>query len=135
MWSLIINLVYAQSCQKYLANLGRHRQGWLWAKTRRAGLKPAPQIRWFFSSHCPSYVSQVIRPRRRTQLNKSATTSWRGRTRRPPMTAIVKVVSNAYGAPIDVETLRSLLLFCGAGLTVSLLAVASFGLDLSPGFF
>jgi hypothetical protein len=29
MWSLIINLVYAQSCQKYLANLGRDRQGWL----------------------------------------------------------------------------------------------------------
>jgi hypothetical protein len=51
------------------------------------------------------------------------------------MTAIVKVVSNAYGAPIDVETLGSLLLFCGAGLTVYLLAVASFGLDLSPGFF
>jgi hypothetical protein len=28
MWSLIINLVYARSCEKYLANLVRHRHAW-----------------------------------------------------------------------------------------------------------
>jgi hypothetical protein len=50
------------------------------------------------------------------------------------MTAIARVVSSACRKRVDVETLRSVLLFCGAGLTVSLLA-ASFGLDLSAGFF
>jgi hypothetical protein len=50
------------------------------------------------------------------------------------MTAIARVVSNVSGTPVDVGTLRTVLLFCGAGLTASLLA-ASFGLDLSPGFF
>jgi hypothetical protein len=29
MWSLIINLVYEQSCEKYLADLARHRHGWI----------------------------------------------------------------------------------------------------------
>jgi hypothetical protein len=50
------------------------------------------------------------------------------------MTAIARVVSRAYGTPVDVETLRTVFLFCAAGLTVSLLA-ASLGLDLSAGFF
>jgi hypothetical protein len=50
------------------------------------------------------------------------------------MTAIARVVSSASGTPVDIETLRTVLLFCGAGLAVSLLA-ASLGLDLSPGFF
>jgi hypothetical protein len=50
------------------------------------------------------------------------------------MTAIAKVVSSASGTPVGVDTLRTVLLFCGAGLTVSLLA-ASLGLDLSSGFF
>jgi hypothetical protein len=50
------------------------------------------------------------------------------------MTAIARAVSRASGTPVEVETLRTVFLFCGAGLTVSLLA-ASLGLDLSPGFF
>jgi hypothetical protein len=50
------------------------------------------------------------------------------------MIAIARVVSRASGAPVDVEMLRTLFLFCGTGLTLSLLA-ASLGLDLSPGFF
>jgi hypothetical protein len=29
MWSLIINLVYARSCEKYLADLARHRHSWI----------------------------------------------------------------------------------------------------------
>jgi hypothetical protein len=50
------------------------------------------------------------------------------------MTAIARVVSSASGTPVDVETLRTVFLFCGAGLMMSLLA-ASLGLDLSAGFF
>jgi hypothetical protein len=51
------------------------------------------------------------------------------------MTAIAKAFANAL--PVispDVDILKTVALFCGAGLLVSLL-VASYGLDLSAGFF
>jgi hypothetical protein len=48
--------------------------------------------------------------------------------------AIAKILSRASAIDIDVETLKTLAIFCGAGLFVSLL-FASYGLDLSPGFF
>jgi hypothetical protein len=50
------------------------------------------------------------------------------------MAAIAKVLSRASGIDIDIQTLKTLAIFCGAGLFVSLL-FASYGLDLSPGFF
>jgi hypothetical protein len=50
------------------------------------------------------------------------------------MTAIARVISNASGTIVNVETLRTALMFCAVGLTASLLA-ASYGVDLSPGFF
>ena len=37
-------------------------------------------------------------------------------------------------APVYIETLKTIAMFCGVGLTVSLL-LASYGLDLSAGFF
>ena len=36
--------------------------------------------------------------------------------------------------PVYIETLKTIAMFCGAGLTVWLL-LASYGLDLSAGFF
>jgi hypothetical protein len=51
------------------------------------------------------------------------------------MTAIAKVFSNTIPAiSPDLDILRTVAVFCGAGLFVSLLA-ASYGLDLSAGFF
>jgi hypothetical protein len=51
------------------------------------------------------------------------------------MTAIAKAFSNAIPANSpDVDILRTVAVFCGVGLVVSLL-VASYGLDLSAGFF
>jgi hypothetical protein len=50
------------------------------------------------------------------------------------MLAIARALSRASGANVDVDTLKTLLVFCGVGLTVSLI-LASYGLDLSPGFF
>jgi hypothetical protein len=47
------------------------------------------------------------------------------------MNAIAKVLFRASGTDIDFKTLA---MFCGAGLFVSLL-FASYDLDLSPGFF
>jgi hypothetical protein len=38
------------------------------------------------------------------------------------------------GTPIDIEMLKTIAMFGAVGLTVSLL-LASYGLDLSPGFF
>jgi hypothetical protein len=53
---------------------------------------------------------------------------------RSQMAAIARVLSRASGTEVDVETIRTLVMFCGVGLTVSLL-LASYGLDLSAGFF
>jgi hypothetical protein len=51
------------------------------------------------------------------------------------MTAIAKALSNAMPAnSLDVDGLKTVALFCGAGLFISLL-VASCGVDISAGFF
>jgi hypothetical protein len=50
------------------------------------------------------------------------------------MAAIAKVLSRATGTDIDVEIVKMLAIFCGAGLLISLL-LATYGLDLSEGFF
>jgi hypothetical protein len=50
------------------------------------------------------------------------------------MATIAKALSRVSGTQVEVETLKTIIMFCGVGLTVSLL-LASYGLDLSPGFF
>jgi hypothetical protein len=51
------------------------------------------------------------------------------------MTALVQALSRISASTnVEAETLKVLGLFCGAGLVVSLL-FATYGLDLSPGFF
>ena len=51
------------------------------------------------------------------------------------MAAIAKVLSHTFpGIRFDIKVLKAIAMFCGVGLTVFLL-VASYGLDLSPGFF
>jgi hypothetical protein len=53
---------------------------------------------------------------------------------RSQMAAIAKLLSRSSGTQVDVETLKTVAMFCGVGLFVSLLA-ALYGLDLSGGFF
>ncbi len=48
--------------------------------------------------------------------------------------AIARVLSRASGTQVDVETLKTIAMFCGVGLIVSLL-LATNGLDMSAGFF
>ena len=50
------------------------------------------------------------------------------------MTAIAKVFSRVSGTEVAVETVKTIAMFCGAGLFVALL-FATYGLDLSAGFF
>jgi hypothetical protein len=51
------------------------------------------------------------------------------------MTAIAKAFSNVIPAiSLDVDILKTVTVFCGVGLCVSLVLV-SYGLDLSAGFF
>jgi hypothetical protein len=50
------------------------------------------------------------------------------------MTALVQVLSKFGGTNVETETLKLLAIFCGAGLAVSIV-FATYGLDLSPGFF
>jgi hypothetical protein len=50
------------------------------------------------------------------------------------MATIARVFSRASGADVDVETIKILVMFFGVGLTVSMM-LASYGVDLSPGFF
>jgi hypothetical protein len=50
------------------------------------------------------------------------------------MSTIARVLSRTSGIEVEVESLKTVAMFCGAGLFVSLL-FATYGLDLSPGFF
>jgi hypothetical protein len=50
------------------------------------------------------------------------------------MAAIARALSRATGTDVDVEIVKTLAMFCGVGLFVSLL-MATYGLDLSVGFF
>jgi hypothetical protein len=50
------------------------------------------------------------------------------------MAALAKILSRASGTEAEVETLKNIAMFCGVGLLVSLL-FATYGLDLSAGFF
>ena len=51
------------------------------------------------------------------------------------MAAIARVLSRRLPASqADIEALKTIGMFCGVGLLVSLM-LASYGLDLSPGFF
>jgi hypothetical protein len=45
------------------------------------------------------------------------------------MVAIARALSRVSGTDVDVETLQTIILFCGAGLAVSLL-LAGLGVDL-----
>jgi hypothetical protein len=52
------------------------------------------------------------------------------------MAAIARVLSRAFpGTNVDVEALKTIALFCGVGLVVSLLLVATAGLDMGAGLF
>jgi hypothetical protein len=49
--------------------------------------------------------------------------------------AIARLLSSTFqGTSSDTEYLKTIVMFCAVGLTVSLM-VASYGVDLSPGFF
>ena len=50
------------------------------------------------------------------------------------MTALVQALYRASHTETETDVLKLVALFCGAGLFVSLL-FATYGLDLSPGFF
>lgn len=51
------------------------------------------------------------------------------------MTAVARVISHVIPAIApDLDILRTVAIFCGVGIVVSLL-LASYGLDLSAGFF
>jgi hypothetical protein len=50
------------------------------------------------------------------------------------MTTLARAFSYVSGADVQTEILKTVAIFCAAGLFVSVL-FASYGLDLSPGFF
>lgn len=51
------------------------------------------------------------------------------------MAALARVLARKFpSTDLEVETLKQIALFCGAGLLVTLVLM-SYGLDLSPGFF
>jgi len=50
------------------------------------------------------------------------------------MTALAKSIGRVVGVEVDVEILKTLVIFSAIGLTVSLMYL-SYGIDLSPGFF
>jgi hypothetical protein len=50
------------------------------------------------------------------------------------MTAITRALSRAFITVAEIDTLKQILLFCLAGLFVSVLLM-TYGIDLSPGLF
>jgi hypothetical protein len=50
------------------------------------------------------------------------------------MAALAKALSHFSGTSVDVKTLKTIIMFCGVGLTLSLMCM-SYGLDLNAGFF
>ena len=50
------------------------------------------------------------------------------------MAAFARTLARAFHIDADDEALKIIAIFCGVGLLVSLM-VASYGVDLSPGFF
>jgi hypothetical protein len=50
------------------------------------------------------------------------------------MAAVAQAFSRVTGTQIDIEILKKIAVSCGVGLSAWLIA-ASYGLDLSPGFF
>jgi ribose/xylose/arabinose/galactoside ABC-type transport system permease subunit len=50
------------------------------------------------------------------------------------MTAITRALSRAFITVSEIDTLKQILLFCLAGLFVSVLLM-TYGIDLSPGLF
>jgi hypothetical protein len=50
------------------------------------------------------------------------------------MAALVQAFSQLGGTDVETETLKLIAIFCGAGLFVSIM-YATYGVDLSPGFF
>jgi len=50
------------------------------------------------------------------------------------MTAIAQTLLRTFHSASEIDALKQIALFCGAGLLASLLAM-TYGLDLSPGFF
>ena len=51
------------------------------------------------------------------------------------MTQIAQTLSRISGYEIEARSLQPVLIYFGIGLVVSLLAVQTYGLDLSAGFF
>ena len=51
------------------------------------------------------------------------------------MTAIIQAISRLTRADVDSERLKAVLIFSGIGLLLWLLAIQTYGLDLSVGFF
>jgi hypothetical protein len=51
------------------------------------------------------------------------------------MTAIVQAISRLTRTEVDPEPLKAILIFSGIGLLLSLVAIETYGLDLSAGFF
>ncbi len=52
-----------------------------------------------------------------------------------PMTALARTLSRVIGIDVEAETLKTLLIICGAGLLISLACDLTYGLDLSAAFF
>jgi hypothetical protein len=51
------------------------------------------------------------------------------------MTAIIQAISRLTRTDVEIGPVKAVLIFSGIGLLLSLLAIQTYGLDLSDGFF
>jgi hypothetical protein len=94
-------------------------------------LLDSPKTHETVLKHCRSRFS----PGTKSPGGRALILSLRSTNQEIAMTAIAKAFSNVIPAiSPDVDILKTVALFCGVGLFVSLL-LASYGLDMSAGFF
>ena len=94
------------------------------AVTQRRSVSERGGHRGTFISTCPS--SHLPRPLR-AMLPLSR--------RRPMMAALVKVLSRSMDMDVDAEELKTILIFCGGGLLLSLAAAMTYGLNIAADLF
>jgi hypothetical protein len=110
---------------------------------QKDGSRQHPRVRWFQPSHPTALISgetilKPFWPGRENGVKRCGATvrsaSIEVEFWRSPMTALVQALSRLSGVETETDVFTIVAIFCGVGLFVSL-TLATYGLDLSPGFF
>ena len=143
-YKLFIDGQWVRSSRNQLADDINPATGKVFARTQQAG---AEEVIGVFATKllpcgpCQTFNETILKPfwsRRENGVKRCAAmvhfASAEVEYWRSPMTALVQALSRLSGTETETDAFTIVVLFCGVGLLVSL-TLATYGLDLSPGFF